>query len=323
MSLVSKIQKLPHLFKRPLYSYRNKRTDYFQWRDLLKYNFIPVSPFILPENLSYGHIQAFRNMGRKIYGSRIEHGVYLNKYPEDLDNVLFTKRQIWFYRLRRIYTYSEIRAEFLRSYLKERNLKVDVIPVGPYILNADYFYPENKRQLIKKKYGKILLCFPQHSTKEVKASYSINELIQKIKALAVDFDSVFVSLHPHDLLHGGNEPYEKAGFTVVCSGFFNNPLFLSRQKDLISLADVVVSNAVGTNLGYAVAMNKPVYLIPQDFEYVATGNASDARNKDIKKHLEDVKQNSPSALFFQAFNTYPPKITPEQLALVHQYWGEF
>ncbi len=315
--------KIKRLFLMPYYSYLNKQTDYLNWKQLLKLRFVRTNPFILPENYGYGHISAVRNLGGKIYGSRIEHGVPTSDNFAEFDHLLYTKWKRFRFQLKRIYTFSEVRANTLRKHLQEKNIKTEVIPLGPYILGADYFYSEQKRMELKKKYGRILLAFPQHSIAELRIAFETNEFINHIKRIAVDFDSVFVSLHPYDLSHGGNVPYEKAGFIIVCSGLSSNPLFISRQKDLIALADTVITNSIGTHLGYSIAMGIPCYLVEQKFNIKIVENFSDNRKKMLTEHLKLINEENRFTLFYELFNKYPPKINKEQIELVQKYWGKF
>lgn len=325
--LISLIMSIPNkilrLFLTPYYSYLNKKTDYFNWKQLLKLRFVRTNPFILSENYNYGHISAIRNLGGKIYGSRIEHGVPTSDDFTGFDHSHYTKWKRIRFQLKRIYTFSETRADVLRKHLQEKKINTEVIPLGPYILGADYFYSEQKRLELKKKYGRILLAFPQHSIAEMRIAFETNEFIDHIKRISIDFDSVFVSLHPYDLSQGGNIPYEKAGFIIVCSGLNSNPLFISRQKDLISLADVVVTNSIGTHLGYSIAMGTPCYLLEQKFKIKLAENLSESRKTILSEHLKQIKKEDRAAQFYALFNNYPPEINKEQIELIQKYWGKF
>lgn len=98
-------------------------------------------------------------------------------------------------------------------------------------------------------------------------------------------------------------------FSIVCSGNRFDPRFLSRQRDLIELSDMAMSNDLGTHIGYIVALNGPHYMFKQKVElnlaYEDAKIVTDLHNiqSDIDKGRNEIQQ---------VFNKYRQKITEEQ-----------
>ena len=110
------------------------------------------------------------------------------------------------------------------------------------------------------------------------------------------------------------EKYKSEGFVVVSNGHRSDPQFLSRQKDLIELSDMMMTNGLGTHIGYSICMNKPVYFYKQKIQLKA----------DDGKSISDSNiLNETEAEFVSIFDKFAFEITEEQKSLVKYYWGNF
>ena len=84
---------------------------------------------------------------------------------------------------------------------------------------------------------------------------------------------------------------------------------MSRQRDLIELSDMAMSNDLGTHIGYIVALNGPLYMFKQkvelNLEHEDAKIVTDLHNiqSDIDKGRNEIQQ---------VFNKYRQKITEEQ-----------
>ena len=295
----------------PIQMFLSNHTDFFEYRRLLKLRFF-CNPFMLRENSFYGNLQAVRNSGGLGFGSRIEHGVF---FAENLDldsEGAFTPSTISFFCLRRIYTFSERRRRLVLRFIEKKGLNMDVYAIGPYIHYAKHFLPANKIVDIKNRLGRVLLVYPQHSIEDVSYSYDAEVVISRINQMRRDYDSVLVSLYWVDILHGIAPTYEAAGFTVVCAGRREDANFLSRQKDLISVADRVLSNSVGTHIGYAIALGKPCTLFRQSVKISSADNVNPLRQEVFQKNID---------MFYSAFDGVSSAITPKQQELVDEFFG--
>ena len=300
------------LLVNPVLSVVSRRTDCFNYRRLLKLRFAPF-PFMLPENSHYGYSRAIRNFGGRAYGSRIEHGVFFaESVVADMD-LIFTPFRMMLYRLRRVYTFSPRRRDLIMKYLAKRGIRLEVVAVGPYILHAKHFLSAVALKNIKARLGRVLTVYPLHSIESVAYDYDCQSFLDEIARLKPGYDTVLVSLYWMDIKRGFASVYENAGCTVVCAGRRDDPNFLSRQKDILALSDRVVTNAVGTHLGFAVAMNCPCTLFKQTISREASAGPDEAAAQE-----EWRKNTFP---FYSAFAAEDGEITEVQRNLVSEFWG--
>lgn len=296
------------------YLLRTRNADYFDYKKFAKpcaiYAGMTLKPGLLG-NRCYGNMEAIKAaMGNK-YDEHcmIEHGIYFGR------NVLHDECEMP--EISTIYTYSPYRVEVLRNYYNGK-LGKKLIAVGPYIKYAPNFLSEEKRKEIKKKYGKILLVFPSHPAPTNDTVYNIDEFIQDIEEKKKDFDSVFVSMFWADLMRGKHKQYEQKGYTIVCSGNRYDPYFLSRQRDLIELADMTMSNDLGTHVGYSVALETPHYMYSQNVDLDLTNE-----DENVAKKIMSIKDKymQEKSIIQKTFGEYSHEITDEQRKIVAYYWG--
>ena len=144
--------------------------------------------------------------------------------------------------------------------------------------------------------------------------YELDDIIREIHARKGNFDSVFICLYWKDILIHPEyvQKYLSEGFIVVSNGHRSDPQFLSRQKDLIHLSNMMMTNGLGTHIGYSICMNKPVYFYKQtlQLEHLAT-NTNNTENE-----LQLIESE-----FYTAFSEFSFNISEEQKNLVRQYWG--
>lgn len=288
---------------------RNK--DFFEYEALVRNDFTP--PKFFNSVCLYGNFMAVANLRKRPFNfltEYLEHGVCFINTPESARLLGYVDRKF----VKTIYTYGPVRKRLIEEYLQKKKLKRNVVSIGPYIKGASNFYSANELKKIKSKYGKILLVYPQHSIEDIKVNYDFWNLVQEINKRKSDFDNVFVCLYWKDiLLHPEYvDKYKSEGFVVVSNGHRSDPKFLSRQKDLIELSDMMLTNGLGTHIGYSVCLNKPVYFYHQTVEI--TNDSSLSTNYQ----LTDIE-----ALFVQRFGDYSFQIREDQRELVRQYWGEF
>ncbi len=296
------------------YVMRNKKLDFFQY-EKLAVNFPIFSKSLEPGiigNKCYGNLWAVKNaLGSKFEKeSMIEHGLYFGEY------VINSECQIK--GLKTIYTYGKYRLEALQKSniyeLKHINIKT----IGPYIQYVNNFSNKNKLIKIKKMYGKILLVFPYHSSPERDSQFDTDNFIDKIKVVASNYDSVFISMFWLDIVYGNHKLYVDAGFTIVSSGHRNDPYFLQRQRDLIDLADMTMSNEIGTHIGYCICLGKPHFLYSQKICTTPILNKpSDNFDDEYKNILRKER-----AYLSEIFSSSIPEITDKQIKVVEYYWGK-
>lgn len=189
----------------------------------------------------------------------------------------------------------------------QRNLNLPVYTIGSPFFYVDSLLSEAQLSEEKRRLGRNLLVFPCHSLLVDSVSYSEADFIDFIKEEGKKFDSVRICLYWADIIKGTTKIYEEQGFECVCAGHISDLNFLSRQKSIIETCDCVLSNEVGSYVGYALSLGKPFLLYDQNL----TCTESDTG----KSHTMRVKYNK---LFSE---NYDYNITDEQIDFVNYYWG--
>lgn len=308
------LRKFKYFFVYNYFIARNRKLDYFDYNELAV-NFPIFSTSSEPGiigNKCFGNFKAIkRAVGNKFEPNcLIEHGLYFGEYV--------IKDECRIKGLKTIYTYGEYRLNALKNSDIQELKHIDIKLIGPYVKYAKNFKSEIELDLVKKKYGRILLVFPFHESPEFEIQFDIDAFISKIKDLSVNYDSVFVSMFWLDIIKNNYKCYSDAGFTIVSSGHRSDPYFLQRQRDLIDLSDMTMSNEIGTHIGYCISLGKPHYMFNQSV------NITDILNKTNDNFDESYWKiyNKERETFYNAFSTTEPKITQEQIKLVEYYWGK-
>lgn len=287
--------------------------DYFAYEKLTtmpEFNYLGLP---LSFNVSYGMFQSVkRGYSGKVNMKKdyIEHGLCYAEYAPLLLSIL--KEQ----PLGKIFTYSERRKGQLERILAKEGYYNEVVAIGPMINLAPNFHSKQELTAIKKKLGKTLLVFPMHSWTGVDNNFDSDELVMEIEKLKPHFDTVLVCMYYMDIRKGKHLPYKKKGYTIVCNGDRLDFHFIQRHRDIIELADVTMSNGIGTHVGYSICLNRPHYYFKQKME---------------QKIDEKFQNETPEQEFrvgfekelVKIFGRFSYDITEEQKAFVKLYWGSF
>lgn len=264
-------------------------------------------------NYCYGNRQAVVNATGKDYRPKcmIEHGLYFGR------NVL--EDECVYPEIDTIYTYSPYRKEVLYEYFG-KNFTKRIEPIGPYLIHAKHHMSESARKRLKKKWGRTLLIFPSHSSPEGDTSFDYNAWLSEIELRAKDYNTVVVCLYWLDIYNGNYLHYKEKGYKLACCGGRFDQQFLSRQKDLISLADMTISNDLGTHVGYCIAMGKPHYVYLQKvlFKEYEAFKGTDKSTDEAKYYFEQEKKH-----ICGLFSKFEEVITEEQKKAIRYYWGKF
>lgn len=213
-----------------------------------------------------------------------------------------------------VLTFSDYRENYLRKTSKA------IIKIGPYIHYASPLLSEHQFREVKNEMGRVLLVFPSHSIKVLSAEFDIQEFIEHIQLMKRQYDNVIVSLYWKDIELGKAIPYVNAGFKVMTAGHINDRYFLPRLKSIISLADMTMSNEIGTHVGYCIYMKKPHYIYKQHTEkksihqeaHVESGQRS-GKEMDQLQAAKDLLSSN--------FSKFEETITTEQLRIINEIWG--
>lgn len=236
----------------------------------------------------------------------IEHGI--GTYCQDFWEPLLSQNKI--------YVFGSARDEFLMQLHPDKEL-IHHKNFMAYVKNA---YCPFKIRVMKKKLGKTLLCFPTHSTHHVVDRFDQSLLIQEIEKIKVEhnYDTVLVSVYWKDIHEGRHQEYLNAGYKVVTMGHIFDPNFLIRLKTVLSMSDMVITNGVGSHIGYAIYENVPVYLFDVPIEHVALDNQIDFSSYGLTDEYLRFASD-----FKILFGSWSEEITVEQRELVRLNWGDF
>lgn len=245
---------------------------------------------------------------RKLNAS-IEHGLFLGSLVREDD---------FLYDVECMVTFGDYRQRMLEN----RLINKKIVKIGPYIHYANFVLSAEELEVLKKKLGRVLLVFPSHSVKGIQTDYDEVELINEIERKKTDFDNVLICFFWRDVCRIQLlEQYKKKGYLFVSAGHIHDINFLCRLKTIISIADITMSNSVGTHIGYCVYMNKPHYVYNQKIEmkelnYNAVKQELGQRTKE---EYEDAIKDE--CLLANYFNSFSDTISEEQKRIVNEYWG--
>lgn len=239
-----------------------------------------------------------------ILDAAIEHGIQRGNTINAIDTGKNT-----------IYTFGGIRASFLKSKFPEK----EIIGLGPYVKYAESILSESKVQELKKELGKTLLVFTAHSTHYATAQYNSEYFIEEIERIKLKngFDTVLVCMYWKDILLNKEKPFEKQGYKICTAGHMFDYRFMSRLKSIICLADVTMSNWLGTHLGYCICLNKAHYL------YCNNVNMENDEIYDAKYCFDHNYYSEFSNSAFNIFGIYKECIKDSDIKFVKKYWGEW
>ena len=153
-----------------------------------------------------------------------------------------------------------MREEFLKC------TKKPVITVGPPIVYAPNLYSDQEIEAEKRRLGRNALIFPAHSTHHSEARFDTSVLLEKAQLLNKQFDSVRFCIYWKDYLSGKSQAFLESGFECVTAGHIYDPLFYSRLKTLLSIADHTFGNSVGTHIGLSIGLGIPHTIFPSKID---------------------------------------------------------
>jgi hypothetical protein len=140
------------------------------------------------------------------------------------------------------------------------NTKIYV--TGAPFLYSDNFFSKEYINKERKRLGKNLLVFPAHSAKVLVADFSDEDFVKLIRVYEDQFDTIRICCYWKDIQLDRYQVYTKNGFEIVTAGHSSDCNYISRLKGLLSICDATITNGFGSHIGYSIAMNKPVKLLP-------------------------------------------------------------
>ena len=286
---------------------RRKKMDLFDYKGVSQ-PLPKVYYEICTDNNCFGighSIRQYAGYKKPFINGWIEHGYFYADAISNLAAISFTNN---------ILTFGNHREWVNHKLLPQKTC----FKIGPYVHYAQDYVSEEKFLQIKKKLGKVLLVFPIHSGTGEKVLYEKEELFRMVESVAAGFDTVLFSLFWSDITEDYSNEIEKRGYKIVCSGHRFDPFFLSRQKSIIKLSDVTMSNGLGTNLVYCTYFKKPHWLVRQEAKTIIL-------DKDGEKHLKFEEKNKDNSSveekLYDTFKEYGETLSPEQYELCRMSFG--
>lgn len=153
--------------------------------------------------------------------------------------------------------------------------------IGPYVYYAKPYYSAKKEAELRRQMGRTLLVFPAHTYENSSLEYGKKQFVESImERFADEFDTIMVSAYWHDVDDEVFQFFEDVGAVVVSAGLREDPCFISRLRTMIELSDVVVGNALGTHIGYALCLGKP-FIMTDDSRVSINDDGDDYHQNEI------------------------------------------
>lgn len=236
------------------------------------------------ESMYYGHDRMLTEYAglkpyRAVYLPAIEHGI---NFSEDK----FSEQQIR----------ENAAFVFQGSYKNEMIHNVDerkhVYNIGPYILYAKNYYSSEKISTLHKKNGKTVVYFLFHTFESNNGGRSFERNIQQFKErYANEYDTLMICAYWLDLSPELLIQAEREGVKVVSAGARFDSVFMRRLKTIISLADLVVGDDIGSYVGYAIALGKRVEYIETTSHEEFIQNHNDVYSRNHEQLVDAMVNN--------------------------------
>lgn len=260
-------------------------------------------------NAWYGHDRAIRNylnlpMDAHIDGT-IEHGPTFDDFicEVDVSDAYST-----------IFVQGARKRDALRKnpQYKEKT----IVSVEPYIVYARSFYSSERIEAIKKAQGKTLLVFVGHSIPKIDVEFDIDEFIREIERIKEKhcFQSVMICLYWNDIMLGKDKKFKERGYILVTAGHPHDYLFLDRLKSIILIADVTMSNEMGSHVVYCLALGKAHYYFSQLTDYTVLDRKGIDFNDNFKK-IDGIQEVG------RQLSVFRETMNSGDIQIFKKYWG--
>lgn len=238
----------------------------------------------------------------------VEHGYFFGTYVQEVEKITFANKLL---------TFGDVRKAHIEAVVKDK----EVFQIGPYIHYAPDYYDDVRFTEEKKSLGRTLLVFFSHSGTGESVSFDLDALIAKINSIRNSFQTVVISLFWSDINPETEKRLKDEGYLIFSSGHRYDYYFLSRQKTMIKLADMTMSNSTGTHLAYCSYLNKPHWIMRQEIKTKALNEKGFANMTIAEMMSKDVVNQQENDELYNAFSEYSDVLTDYQRKVCDKYFG--
>ena len=253
-------------------------------------------------------LRQYTGVTRSYCNALVEHGYFFGTYIQEVEKITFAKKLL---------TFGDVRKKHIEAIVKDK----DVFPIGPYIHYAPDHYDEKRFAEEKAKLGKTLLVFFSHSGTGESVSFDLDALIEKINSIRNNYKTVVISLFWSDINPEIEKRLRDEGYLIFSSGHRYDYYFLSRQKTMIKLADMTMSNSTGTHLAYCSYLSKPHWIVRQEIKTKALNKTGEGNMAITERMSKDVISQQENNELYRAFADYSEVLTEEQRKVCDKYFG--
>lgn len=253
-------------------------------------------------------LRQYAGSKRSYCNALVEHGYFFGTYVQEVEKITFTKKLL---------TFGDVRKNHIEAVVKDK----EVYQIGPYVHYAPDYYDDVRFAEEKKRLGRTLLVFFSHSGTGESVSFDLDALIAKINSIRNGFQTVVISLFWSDINPVIEKRLKDEGYLIFSSGHRYDYYFLSRQKTMIKLADMTMSNSTGTHLAYCSYLNKPHWIVRQEIKSKALNKTGEANIAIAEKQGKDIINQQETEELYQAFAEYSDVLTDYQRKVCDKYFG--
>jgi hypothetical protein len=190
-------------------------------------------------------------------------------------------------------------------------------PIGPWIHYAQPLLDPAALAELRASLGPTLLVLLAHSWDRVERRMDLGACVAAVAELAAShgYRQVIWLRHWQDPPLQAHLPPH---WIVACNGHRANPWFLDGLRTLLELADGLASNAFGTHLGYAVAMERRLHWLDQEAEQDLARLPPERARLEA---LEWAERQRLSQELRQRLDADPAVATVAVRELLDPYWG--
>ncbi len=232
---------------------------------------------LIPDNSMWGldhHLKDFINPY-----TYIEHGVF---FGDGIVEAQYSDK------VKIIVTMSPFREEIVSERLKKKCLVI-----GNYL---NYISPRINLPS-KNTFKDSVIFFGAHSTNTIYASDNYEEIIQGLRSFFPD-KTIYISLFYLDYLNENlRDRIEYLGAKSFCLGNRYDHFFLDRLKLILSSADIVVTNDIGSHIGYSLACgNIPYWMNIEETKIIISSSARHERELGIYRNTNLLDEHKTSVI---------------------------